>query len=54
MCNIPKNPHLNPKPKAADDSGSKTSDESFNWAFPLNSATPHNPLYPQDISPQTP
>ena len=33
MCNNPKKPHLNPKPKACDVSGSNTKDESLNWIF---------------------
>ncbi len=32
-CNNPKNPHLNPNPKAADVSGSYSSAASFNFSF---------------------
>ena len=32
-CSKPKNPHLNPKPRALDDSGSKEKLESFNFSF---------------------
>ena len=33
MCSIPKKPQRNPKPNAAELSGSKTSDASFNLSF---------------------
>ena len=35
MCNIPKNPHLNPKPSAADDSGAYVKEASFNCSFSM-------------------
>ena len=35
MCNIPRNPQRKPNPSAADDSGSKTREESFNCNFSM-------------------
>ena len=33
MCNNPKNPHLNPNPRACDVSGSNSKLESLNCSF---------------------